>query len=145
MRRQFLAAVFAALFLAPAGAAWTWPATGTVLQPFLFDPGHPYAAGQHRGLDVSGEPGAGVLAPAAGSVTYAGTVPSSGKSVTITTPDGYAVTLTHLGSITVGRGAVVAEGAVVGTIGPSGDPEVSSRTCTSAFVSLPRSRGIWTR
>jgi hypothetical protein len=125
MRRQLLAAVLAALLFAPAGEAWTWPAPGAVLQPFLFDPAHPYAAGQHRGLDVGGEPGAAVVAPAAGTVTFAGTVPSSGKSVTITTADGYAVTLTHLGSITEARGAAVAEGAVVGTIGPSGDPEVS--------------------
>ena len=125
MRRQLLAAVLAVLVFAPAGEAWTWPATGTVLQPFAFDPAHPYAAGQHRGLDVGGEPGAAVLAPAVGAVTFAGTVPSSGKSVTITTADGYAVTLTHLETIAVARGASVEEGAVVGTIGPSGDPEVA--------------------
>jgi hypothetical protein len=124
MRRQLLAAVLAALFFAPAGGAWTWPAGGAVLQPFVFDPAHPYAAGQHRGVDIGGDPGATVLAPAAGTATYAGTVPSSGKSLTITTAGGYAVTLTHLGSITVARGAAIAEGAAVGTIGPSGDPEV---------------------
>ena len=124
MRRQLLAAVLAVLVFAPVAHAWTWPATGAVLQPFLFDPAHPYAAGQHRGLDVGGEPGASVHAPAAGTVTFAGTVPSSGKSVTITTPDGYAVTLTHLGSITVARDAAVAEGDGVGTIGASGEPEV---------------------
>src|SRR6266851_5456889 len=123
MRRQLLAAVLAALLFAPAGEAWTWPAAGAVLQPFLFDPAHPYAAGQHRGLDVGGEPGAAVVAPAAGTVTFAGTVPSSGKSVTITTADGYAVTLTHLGSISVSEGAMVAEGDGVGTVGPSGEPE----------------------
>jgi len=125
MRRQLLAAVLAALLFAPAGEAWTWPAAGAVLEPFLFDPAHPYAAGQHRGVDVGGEPGAAVLAPAAGSVTFAGTVPSSGKSVTITTADGYAVTLTHLGAIAVARDAAVAEGNVIGAIGPSGDPEVA--------------------
>jgi hypothetical protein len=125
MRRQLLAAVLAALLFAPAGEAWTWPAAGPVLQAFLFDPAHPYAAGQHRGVDIGGEPGATVLAPRAGTVTYAGTVPSSGKSVTIATPDGYAVTVTHLGSITVGPGATVGEGDGVGTIGPSGEPEVA--------------------
>src|SRR5437879_3053890 len=124
MRRLLLAAVLAALLLAPTGQAWTWPAAGAVLQPFLFDPAHPYAAGQHRGIAIGGDPGAAVLAPAAGTVSFAGTVPSSGKSVTITTADGYAVTLTHLGSITGVRGATVAEGAAVGTIGPTGDPEV---------------------
>jgi hypothetical protein len=124
MRRQLFAAVLAALLFAPVGKAWTWPAAGDVLQPFLFDSAHPYAAGQHRGLDIGGEPGATVVAPAAGTVTFAGTVPSSGKSVTIGTADGYAVTLTHLGSITVARGAALAEGEGVGTIGMMGEAEV---------------------
>ena len=124
MRRQLLAAVLVALVFVPVGRAWTWPATGAVLQPFLFDPAHPYAAGQHRGIDVGGDLGATVHAPAAGTVTFAGTVPSSGNSVTIATADGYAVTLTHLGSITVARGAAIAEGAGAGTIGISTDPEV---------------------
>ena len=30
-------------------------------------------------------------------MTFAGTVPTQGKTVTILTPDGYSVTLTHLG------------------------------------------------
>ena len=95
-----------------------------VLQPFVFDPAHPYAAGQHRGIDVAGAAGSTVVAPAAGTVTFAGTVPGSGLSLTIATPQGDAVTLTHLGSLAVAQGAAVAEGDGVGTIGPSGDPEV---------------------
>ena len=47
----------------------------------------------------------------------------SGKSVTITTPDGFVVTLTHLGSIAAHQGATIAEGDPAGTIGPSSDPE----------------------
>ncbi len=125
MRRALLPVVLAALLLAPAASAWTWPAGGPVLQPFLFDPSHPYAAGQHRGIDLGGSEGSPVLAPAAGTVSFAGTVPSSGKSVTIETPDGYSVTLTHLGSISVAGNAAVGEGSPVGTIGPSGDGEVS--------------------
>ena len=39
MRRALLPAVLVALLLAPAASAWTWPAGGPVLQPFLFDPG----------------------------------------------------------------------------------------------------------
>ena len=83
---------------------------GPVLQPFSYDEAHPYAAGQHRGVDIgadaAGEP---VVAPAAGTVSFAGTVPTNGKSVTIETADGYSVTLTHLGSIAVAKGATVAE------------------------------------
>src|SRR5439155_16215656 len=63
--------------------------------------------------------------PAGGTVTFAGTVPASGKSVTIATGEGYAVTLTHLGSIAAAEGAVVSEGDLVGTVGPSGEAEVA--------------------
>src|SRR5262249_47029638 len=124
MRRFLLVLVAALAFVAPA-SAWTWPASGPVLLPFTFDPVHPYAAGQHRGIDVGGAPAETIKAPAGGVVTFAGTVPGSGKSVTILTPDGWSVTLTQLGSIGVTKGAAVAEGDGVGMIGPSGDPEVS--------------------
>jgi hypothetical protein len=53
-------------------------------------------------------------------VSFAGTVPTSGKTITIDTPGGLAVTLTHLGSLSVADGARVAEGAVVATVGSSG-------------------------
>lgn len=98
---------------------------GPVLQPFVYDEAHPYAAGQHRGVDLgAGSAGETVVAPAGGTVSFAGTVPTNGKSVTIETGDGYSVTLTHLGSIGVVKGAVVAEQDAVGTVGPSGTPEV---------------------
>ena len=102
--------------------AWTWPADGPVLQTFRFG-GDPYAAGHHRGIDIGGETGAPVRAPASGRVTFAGTVPRGGRTVTVTTADGYAVTLVHLGAFSVRRGASVGEGEVVGSVGPSGDPE----------------------
>ncbi len=124
MQRVLPLAVLVVLLFAPAAGAWSWPAGGDVVQPFTFDAAHPYAAGQHRGIDVAGDPGTTVVAPEGGSISFAGTVPSSGKSVTILTGDGYAVTLTHLGSIAVGKGAAVSEGDAVGTIGPSGDAEV---------------------
>jgi len=124
LMRRIAPLVLLLVVWAPPAGAWTWPVGGPVLQGFSFDHAHPFAAGQHRGIDVGAAPGADVLAPAAGIVTFAGTVPSSGKSVTIETPDGLSVTLTHLGSIAVARNAAVAEGAVVGTVGPSGTPEV---------------------
>jgi Peptidase family M23 len=123
MLRLLLIALIGGLVLAPRAAAWSWPAEGAVLKPFVFDPNHPYAGGQHRGIDVAGSSGADVLAPAGGLVSFAGSVPSSGKIVTIQTPDGYSVTLVHLGSIAVSHGASVAEGSAVGTIGSSGDAE----------------------
>jgi peptidase M23-like protein len=108
----------------PPALAWTWPVDGPVLRPFVLGD-DPYAAGQHRGIDVGAAAGAPVRAPAAGAVTFAGTVPGSGRTVTIQTSDGYSVTLVHLGSFVVGRGAAVSEGATVGTVGPSGEPELA--------------------
>ena len=92
----------------------------------LLDEAHPYASGQHRGIDIGADAaGETVVAPATGTVSFAGTVPTSGKSVTIATADGYSVTLTHLGSIVVVKGAMVTERAAVGTVGPSGTAEVA--------------------
>jgi hypothetical protein len=97
--------------------AWTWPVDGPVLRPFVFDHDTPYAAGQHRGIDIEASSGTPVLAPADGVVAFAGTVPTGGKTISIQTPLGYTATLLHLGSIDVKRGAVVREGAVVGAAG----------------------------
>jgi Peptidase family M23 len=107
----------------PSAGAWTWPVTGPVLSGFSFDPAHPYAAGEHRGIDIGSPSGTVVLAPAGGEVTFAGSVPSSGQSVSILTADGLSVTLTHLGSLAVAKGASVAEGDRIGAVGPSGTPE----------------------
>jgi pyruvate/2-oxoglutarate dehydrogenase complex dihydrolipoamide acyltransferase (E2) component len=117
--------LIAFLIWAPAASAWSWPVQGPVLRPFAYDESHPYASGQHRGIDIGADAtGAPVVAPASGTVTFAGTVPTSGMSVSIGTADGYSVTLTHLGSIAVVKGAPVDEGATVGTVGPSGTPEL---------------------
>jgi Peptidase family M23 len=107
---------------APPALAWTWPAEGPVLRPFVLGD-DPYAGGQHRGIDVAGKEGAPARSPAAGVVSFAGTVPGGGRAVTVQTADGYSVTLVHLGSIAVDRDAVLPEGARVGTIGPSGERE----------------------
>jgi Peptidase family M23 len=109
---------------APPALAWTWPVDGPVLRPFAFGD-DPYAGGQHRGIDIGAPVGANVRAPAGGSISFAGTVPVGGRVVTIQTPDGYSVTLVHLGTIGATRGASVAEGDIVGTVGPSGEPELA--------------------
>jgi len=109
----------------PAAYAWSWPVQGPVLRPFSYDEAHPYTSGQHRGIDIGADSaGEIVVAPAAGTISFAGTVPTNGRSVTIETADGYSVTLTHLGSIGVVKGATVAEQDAIGTVGPSGTPEL---------------------
>ena len=108
----------------PVASAWSWPVNGPVLTPFAYDEAHPYDAGQHRGIDIGASAsGDTVVAPEGGTVSFAGFVPTSGETLTIETADGYSVTLTHLGSIGVAKGAVVVEGDVVATVGPSGTPE----------------------
>src|SRR5204863_44617 len=67
----------------PAAYAWSWPVQGPVVQPFSYDESHPYAPGQHRGVDIGADAGETVVAPAAGTVSFAGTVPTNGKTVTI--------------------------------------------------------------
>jgi len=123
--RRLAVLVFVFLAWAPAAYAWSWPIQGPVVQSFSYDEAHPYASGQHRGVDIGADSaGETVVAPAAGTVSFAGTVPTNGKSVTIETADGYSVTLTHLGSIGVVNGAAVAEQDAIGTVGPSGTLEV---------------------
>ena len=118
----FGAASLAALCLGGPASAWSWPADGDVLRPFTLG-GDAYAAGQHRGLDVAGAEGSAVRAPASGTVSFAGSLPTYGRGITILTSDGYAVTLVHLGSIGVAKGDTVAEGSSVGTMGSSGEAE----------------------
>src|SRR5919201_3919857 len=98
MRRAVGVVVACCLVVVPGARAWTWPTDGDVLRPFLLG-ANPYAGGQHRGVDVAGAAGSDVRAPAGGVVSFAGSLPTNGKTVTIQTPDGYAVTLVHLGSI----------------------------------------------
>src|SRR5262245_10162369 len=106
------------LALAPAARAWSWPSSGAVLRPFNLG-SDPYLGGQHRGTDLGGDEGEPVLAPRAGTVAFARSMLASGLTVTIRTDDGYSITLTHLGSLAVKRGATVEEGDPVGTLGAS--------------------------
>src|SRR5436190_1922355 len=122
MRRALIAVITAVLVFTPTAAAWTWPADGPVVEKFKLGD-DPYAAGQHRGIDIGAPAGTAILAPASGIVSFAGAVPVSGRTLTIQTHDGYSVTLTHLGSTGAERGDTVGEGSAIATIGPSGTPE----------------------
>src|SRR6266700_2208314 len=108
MSRALIVVLAAALVIVPSAEAWTWPVKGPVLQKFVLGD-DPYAAGQHRGIDIGAPSDAPVVAPASGTISFAGTVPVSGRSVTILTADGYSVTLTHLGSTSVQRGEQIGE------------------------------------
>ena len=136
-RKWLAGAVLVVALAAPATAgAWSWPADGAVLRPFNMG-SDPYAGGQHRGIDIGGDTGSTVRAAAAGKVSFVGTVPGSGLVVSVATADGYSVTLTHLGSASVTKGAPVEEGAPVGTIaaGSRGTAAVMPRS-TRPYVHL---------
>jgi hypothetical protein len=119
-----LVVLVVALWALPAEAAgaWSWPVDGPVLRPFVLGD-DPYAGGQHRGIDIAADPDAPVRAPVGGEVSFAGTVPGGGRTITIRTADGYSATLLHLGPLSVRRGDAVAERDVVAAVGPSGEPE----------------------
>jgi hypothetical protein len=116
MRRSIAVLAVAALVQAPAAAGWSWPVDGPVLRPFEFGD-DPYAAGQHRGIDIGAPPGTPVHAASAGSVSFAGTVPAGGRTVTVETGDGLSVTYLELDAIRVARDAEVVEGDLIGTVG----------------------------
>jgi septal ring factor EnvC (AmiA/AmiB activator) len=103
--------------------AWAWPVDGPVLRPFVLGD-DPYAGGQHRGVDIGAPAGTPVRTPAAGTVSFAGTVPTGGKTITIRTADGYAATLQRLGSTSLSPGLAVREGDIVGSVGDGNEPYV---------------------
>jgi hypothetical protein len=110
----------AATGMAPeAQAAWLWPVSGDVITPYR-NGSDPYAAGQHRGIDIAAPVGAAVLAAAGGEVHFAGTVGSSGLTVSVRTGDGYDTSYLHLSSLSVREGARVAMGDRLGTVGTTG-------------------------
>jgi peptidase M23-like protein len=101
-------------------AGWTWPLRGEVITPYR-NGSDPYAAGQHRGIDIAGRVGAPVVAAAPGSVRFAGTVGSSGLTVTVRTPDGrFDTSYLHLSTIAVAEGQRLRAGERLGAVGTSG-------------------------
>jgi len=65
-----------------ASAGWVRPVAGPVLRVFAVGADR-FAAGQHRGVDLSAPPGARVRSACAGRVTFAGTVPRGGRTVSV--------------------------------------------------------------
>jgi len=106
---------------APAAAdTWRWPVRGDVLAAFA-DAGGPYAAGQHRGIDIAAPTGTPVLAAAGGVVRFSGLVGSSGLTVSVRTADGrFDTSYLHLATASVRAGQPVAAGDRIGAIGTTG-------------------------
>jgi murein DD-endopeptidase MepM/ murein hydrolase activator NlpD len=99
------------------GAAYAPPLAGPVrvLQAFA-PPPTPYAAG-HRGVDLAAADGATVLAAAAGTVTFAGTVADRGI-VVVAHPDGLRTEYEPVRPL-VTRGQAVARGDPIAEVSGS--------------------------
>jgi hypothetical protein len=103
----------------PALAAWTWPLQGDVITGYR-NGDDPYAAGQHRGIDIAGAVGTPVVAAAPGEVRFAGMAGSSGLTVSVRTEDGFDTSYLHLGGAQVRVGERVSAGQRLGVVGTSG-------------------------
>src|SRR5204863_2760071 len=89
--------------------------------------GDPYAAGQHRGIDIGAPVGSRVVAAAGGMITFAGVVGSSGLTVSERTGDGrFDLSYLHLSGIAVHRGDVLNAGDAIGAVGTSGRRSVAA-------------------
>ena len=114
-----LVAAACALPCAPArGTTWARPVLGPVTRAFDVH-GSPFAAGQHRGVDLAAPPGAAVGAPCSGRVVVAGRVGATGRVVTVACGPWHASVL-PLASVAVRRDAHVHAGRLVGTAAGSG-------------------------
>src|SRR3954452_9187233 len=114
----FLAALVAALQFSSSSALasgdWTWPVRGEVITQYR-NGDDPYAAGQHRGIDIAAAVGTPVVAAAGGSVTFAGAAGSSGLTVSIRTADGrFDTSYLHLSSASVRAGESIPAGRRIG-------------------------------
>lgn len=115
---------------APTGT-WPWPVLGEVITPYT-NGNDPYAAGQHRGLDIAAPVGEPVLAIVDGRVSYAGRLPDGGLAVTVRSRrGGWLISSLHLSQLSVARGARVRAGVRLGRVGTTG-----RRSATEAHLHL---------
>ena len=93
---------------------WTWPVTGPVIRGFD-PPDTPFGAG-HRGIDIAVAPGTPILAPEAGTVSFAGRVGGE-LFVTLVHGGGLSSTYSWISSSAVRKGDVVSRGQTIGATG----------------------------
>lgn len=98
-------------------AAWRWPLDGFRLVEAYRQPAHRYGEG-HRGIDLEGSGAAEVMAPATGTVAFAGAVAGRGI-LTIDHGDGLVTTLEPV-STALAPGTEVQRGAIVATLAAGG-------------------------
>jgi len=100
-----------------AGRTFRWPVTGTVSSAFGERSGR-----RHDGVDILAPAGSEVRAAAQGEVVYAGNgMRGYGNAVVLDHGDGVRTLYGHLRTIRVKSADAVPAGAVIGTVGRTGN------------------------
>jgi murein DD-endopeptidase MepM/ murein hydrolase activator NlpD len=97
-----------------ATSGWTWPIVGPVIRGFDL-PDDPYGTG-HRGIDIAASVGTTIVAPADGTVVFAGPV-GGHLFLTIDHGGGLSSTYSWLTENLVRKGATVVRGQPVALTG----------------------------
>lgn len=74
----------------------------------------------HRGIDIAGKPGTGVIAVADGQVSWAGRRSGFGKTVEIRHGNGFVTRYAHNSELFVSEGELVSQGQIIAAMGNSG-------------------------
>jgi murein DD-endopeptidase MepM/ murein hydrolase activator NlpD len=106
------------------GAGWQPPVPGDVVRPVDL-PSRPWLSG-HRGVDLAASAGAAVVAPSAGTVTFAGQV--AGRPVLVVSHGALRSTLEPVDAV-LPPGSVVAAGDQVGVVSSTAPGHCDPATC----------------
>ncbi len=98
-------------------ASFAWPLRGEILSRY----GAPRGGRRHAGVDIRGRRGEPVLAAAAGTVVFSGTLRGYGRTVILSHGDGYETLYAHNADLLVGPGDEVVRGQPVATVGRTGN------------------------
>ncbi len=91
------------------------PVAGTIVDPFR-PPPHPYGPG-NRGVELATRPGAPVVAPVSGRVSFAGRVAGTRAVTVLDATTGRRFSVTFLAEVVVRRGDLVTRGQRLGAAG----------------------------
>ena len=108
---------------APSGAAGTfsWPASGRITSPFGWRK-HPIRRRRifHSGMDIAAPRGTPIRAARGGQVIFSGWMSGYGRVVILRHDSTYTTMYAHCQTLRVKKGANVQKGAIIATVGSSG-------------------------
>jgi murein DD-endopeptidase MepM/ murein hydrolase activator NlpD len=100
----------------PSALGFIWPVAGTLTSNY-----GPRWGRMHQGIDVAAPIGRPIAAAAAGTVTVAGWENGYGQTVVIDHGNGITTVYAHQAAIGVSVGQSVAQGAIIGVVGNTGN------------------------